>query len=269
MNYQHSFHACNFADVLKHLVFLYALDYMKKKPAPFFVLDTHAGAGLYDLQGDQANKTNEAFYGVLKLRGANVPHSSLLKVYLDTVEPYLENGFYPGSPQLAADSLRPQDVLRLTELHPVVFDSLAEHVKGQCAIHRRLQDGYEALRAYLPPQQRRGIVLIDPPFEDHDEFSKMTQHIEQAFARFSQGIFLIWYPIKDKKAVDLFRTNMKAIGVEQLDITIQLLDPLFRDKLNHTGLYVLNPPYLLDQTLEEIKPMLQQLLGAKLHISRF
>jgi len=263
VNYQHSFHAGNFADVIKHLVYVYTIEYFQKKDTPLFILDTHGGCGLYDLLSEHAQKTQEAHYGVMKLNHLDSRHS-LLNRYLSLIQPYLNQNVYPGSPCFAAALLRKQDVLRVSELHPPVYESLKEHTIGFKNIYVTLQDGYESMRAYLPPKEKRGIVLIDPPYEIGNEFTLCAQSLKDAFKRFSQGTYIIWYPIKDHHAVSHFKKSISSLSCEKLELTIELLTPGFKDKLNKAGLLVLNPPYLLQENIQELQSALEQVMAVNI-----
>jgi len=263
VNYQHSFHAGNFADVMKHLVYVYTIEYFQKKDAPLFILDTHGGCGLYDLLSDHAQKTQEAQYGAVKLNHTNTEHS-LLNRYLSLIKPYLNQNAYPGSPCFAAALLRKQDVLRVSELHPLVYESLKEHTIGFQNIYVTLQDGYESMRAYLPPKEKRGVVLIDPPYERVNEFELCAKSLKDAFKRFSQGTYIIWYPIKDHHAVSNFKKSISSLSCDKLEITIELLAPAFKEKLNKAGLLVLNPPYLLQENIQELQAVLEQVMDVKI-----
>lgn len=265
MNYQHSFHAGNFADVIKHIVYIYTLDYFKNKETPFFILDTHGGAGAYDLRSQDAQKTQEATYGVLKVINKQT-EDLLLQRYFKIIQPYMNDQVYPGSPCIAASMIRECDVLRVTELHPEVYFLLKKEMLSYKNVHLRLQDGYEALRAYLPPKEKRGIVLIDPPYEVPDEFERCQTAVLQAYKKFPQGTYLIWYPIKDHQSVVLFKKQLSTLSCEQLEITISLLDTAFKHKLNKAGLLFLNPPYLLKEHLQSLQSELEKALGVSLSL---
>ena len=207
MNYRHAFHAGNFADVIKHIVLVRILTYLQDKPAPFRVIDTHAGAGVYDLAGDEAQRSGEWLTGIARVMQARFSEAALplLTPYLDIVRafnPQRELKAYPGSPLIARALLRPQDRLTACEVEP----KARKHLIG--ALRRDTQakvvdlDGWMALPAFVPPNERRGLVLIDPPYEDKDEFARMAAGFSEAFAKWPTGSYLLWYPAKSRRATD-------------------------------------------------------------------
>ncbi len=259
MNYRHAYHAGGFSDVVKHAVLALALGHLRRKDTPFFVLDTHAGIGRYDLSGPQAEKTGEWQGGVGRLLAAPAPQPALTP-YLDAVRRLNPEGglrWYPGSPEVARGLLRPGDRLALVELHP---EDMAE-LKGGFAGDRRVgihhMDGYAALKALLPPPERRGLVLIDPPFEVKDEVARLRAGLAQALKRWSTGIYLIWYPIKARPAIERFHADIAMLAPPPTLVAEVLLRPAedpFR--LNGTGMLIVNPPWQLDAALGELLPWL-------------
>lgn len=280
MNYRHAFHAGNFADVLKHVVLARVLDYMKRKDAPFRVIDTHAGIGRYDLASTEAAKTGEWQDGIARLVGPHAwPFSpgakELLKPYLDAV--LAENGGrglarYPGSPRVALRLMRPQDTLVANELHPDDAKTL-KHVIGRDPRARVLMlDAAIALRAQLPPKERRGVVLIDPPFEQPGEFERIAQSLAEGLERFASGTFLVWYPIKDRKAVEKWQRTLKVLKSDKIvAIDVFVRPPVDADVLNGCGLIVVNGPFTLlpelDVLLPELVASLSQNRDAQFKIS--
>lgn len=245
MNYRHAFHAGNFADVVKHLAFLAALEHLKRKESPFAVIDTHAGRGAYDLGGEQAVRTGEAEAGIAQLRGLR-GHDPLLDAYLELAAGPL----YPGSPLIAARRLRPQDRLVAIERHPEEVGALATVLKPFAKARVEEGDGYKRLAALLPPSERRGVVLIDPPYEAPDEFAQAAQSFASAFRRFATGIYLIWFPVKSKPAAEAFCGELLAAGpqkVVRIDIAV---DARGEGRLAAAGLVVVNPPYRLAETMK-------------------
>jgi 23S rRNA (adenine2030-N6)-methyltransferase len=246
MNYRHAFHAGNFADVVKHLTLVRILLHLRRKEAPFAVIDAQAGRGVYDLSSDAAQRTGEAETGIEKIRGLIGPEA--LQTYLSLAA---DPSAYPGSPLIAAKLMRPQDRLVAVEKHP---EESAE-LKKTLAIFRKARveeaDGYRALNALLPPPERRGLVLLDPPFEMENEFEQLADGVKQGLARFATGIFLIWYPFKDQAAARSFCgevvTSLIA-GVTALAMEVSIAAP--EGKLGKTGLLVLNPPYGFDADME-------------------
>ncbi len=238
MNYRHIYHAGNFADVMKHALLLRLLAGMQRKPKPFLVLDTHAGIGRYDVTSEQAEKTGEWREGVGKILASPPP---ALAEYVDAVN---RLGLYPGSPVFTAEALRPDDRLVACELHPEDAASLRRTMRPypNAAVHER--DGYEALGAFLPPPEKRALVLIDPPFERTDEFSVLAKTLGQAWKKFPSGVYVIWYPIKHRAPVRGFFEALKAAAIRDV-IAAEFLrrpdtDPA---RLNGAGLAIINPPY--------------------------
>jgi 23S rRNA (adenine2030-N6)-methyltransferase len=269
MNYRHAYHAGNFADVLKHAVLTLVLDYMKRKQAPFRVIDTHAGAGRYALASPQAEKTGEWQGGIARLVGVDAkplpPRAAQhLQPYLDVVR--RENagdtlGFYPGSPAIALSLMRSQDTLIANELHPEELSLLREAIGGDRRAKLMALDAWVALKALLPPKERRGVVLIDPPFEEKDEFGRIATGLAQGLQRFATGIYIVWYPIKDLKPVARFHAELTALAMpKSLRIELMLQRPSDPERLNGCGLIVVNPPYTLEGQLAAVLPELSRRL---------
>jgi 23S rRNA (adenine2030-N6)-methyltransferase len=270
MNYRHIYHAGNFADVVKHAVLCLILAHLKTKPTPVFALDSHAGVGRYDLRADEAQRTDESSQGIRRLLAQRTLPPDLTD-YIAAVAAL--NGarrltadnlrLYPGSPWILRRLLRPGDRLAAVELHPVDAKALAREFAAdrQVTIHR--MDGYQALKALLPPSERRGLVLIDPPFEEADEFSRLANGLRQAHRRWATGIYALWYPIKARRPVDVFLDDLANSGIRR----IALLELMIRaaedpERLNGCGLVIVNPPWrLLDQlpsVLRFLAPVLAQ-----------
>ncbi|HYH22760.1 MAG TPA: 23S rRNA (adenine(2030)-N(6))-methyltransferase RlmJ [Azospirillum sp.] len=257
MNYRHIFHAGNFADVMKHAVLALIVEHLRAKPAAFCVLDTHAGIGRYDLSSNPAQRTLEYQDGIARLFGQAPPHPALTP-YLDAVTSLNPDGvlrWYPGSPRLARALLRPQDRLVLSELHTDDVQTLRREFAGdrQVAVHH--QDAYEALKAHTPPKEKRGLVLIDPPFEEPDEFARLVAGLTAAHRRWPTGIYAIWYPIKERPAVWRFHDALEASGIRRIlrtELTIHAEDTHLR--LNGCGMAIVNPPWRLDETLGALLP---------------
>jgi 23S rRNA (adenine2030-N6)-methyltransferase len=268
MNYRHAYHAGNFADVVKHATLALVIERLKAKDAPFAVLDTHAGIGRYDLSSIEAQKTGEFRDGVLRLL------ESPPKALPAELEPYLavvrnlnrgrpELRWYPGSPRLALDLLRPQDRMVLLELHPEDARTLSALFAGDRRVSVHNSDGYIGLKAFLPPKERRGLVLIDPPFERRDEFERLARGLRHAHRRWASGQYLLWYPIKDRAPVDAFHAALKAAGIARVLVAELLLRPANDpERLNGCGLVLVNPPWRLDAALASLLPKLAELFGA-------
>ncbi|GBQ30006.1 23S rRNA (adenine(2030)-N(6))-methyltransferase RlmJ [Gluconacetobacter sacchari] len=243
MNYRHAFHAGNFADCMKHALLVLLLQALARKPAAFSVLDTHAGSGRYDLGGTQATRTMEWRGGIGRL--LDDPPPGLPPAYLDLVRQAGAPDIYPGSPLVTAMMLRPQDRLVCCELHPEDSQTLRALFADtpQVSVHAR--DGYAALGALLPPREaRRGLVLIDPPFEQPDEFSRLAQGLATAHQRFATGILAAWYPIKHRAPVRAFLDSLRDSGIRDIvALELTLRPPLDPTRLNGCGLVVVNPPF--------------------------
>ena len=267
MNYHHEFHAGNFADVFKHIVFCRILHYLRGKPAAFRVIDTHAGAGLYDLGGAEAKRGGEWQEGIARLIAAQVeaPVAALLAPYLDVVSALNERGrlrLYPGSPALARAWLRPQDRLIACEVEPQAAAALRQNLRGDVRIKVLEIDGWTALGAYVPPKERRGLVLIDPPFEEERDFARLAHGLVAAQRKWATGIYLLWYPIKDRGGPDALAKSLRRLGPAKLlraELNVgPLSDPT---RLNGCGLILLNPPWTLEQELSLLLPALAGILG--------
>jgi len=281
MNYRHAFHAGNFADVIKHIVLTRVLIYLHEKPSAFRLIDTHAGSGRYDLTGEEAQRSGEWRLGIARLLGASLDAqaAALIRPYLDIVRSFnvgSELTVYPGSPLIARALLRPQDRLTACELEP------GAHVQLLAALRRDRQarvvkiDGWTALPAYVPPQERRGVVLVDPPFEQPDEFERLAKGFEAAYAKWPTGIFILWYPLKDARAARRLggrvadalvqgepqANRRKEIAERYLQIEFQTGPAVRSDGLTAAGLIVVNPPWTLARDVAAIATPLARVLGA-------
>lgn len=261
MNYRHAFHAGNFADCMKHLLLVWLLRAMQRKPAPIFVLDTHAGAGRHDLTSDQARRTGEAEAGIGRLLGlSTVDMVEPLRDYLSLVRPFvaLDPPAYPGSPLLIRALLRPDDQLACCELHPEEHAALRRLFArdAQVSVHHR--DAWEALGALLPPRPKRALVLIDPPYEAPDEFARLMQGLQLAHARMQSAVLAAWYPVKTRRQARGFHDGVRAIPLrDAVAAELLLRDPVDPARLNGCGLLVVNPPYRFEA---ETEPALRALL---------
>ena len=267
MNYRHAFHAGNFADVVKHAVLARIIVHLKEKPAAFRVIDTHAGAGLYDLCGPEASRTGEWREGIGRLLAAQLSPGvhTLLAPYLDAVAALNPGGdmkLYPGSPALAQSLLRDQDRLVVCEWEPNAARALAAFVHGDARAKAVEIDGYTALNAYVPPKERRGLVLIDPPYEQPDEFERLGQALAAAHRKWPTGIYALWYPIKNLRETAAFARRIAASGIARVlraELTLARADS---QRLGGSGLILVNPPWRLEQELSVLMPALAQSLGA-------
>jgi 23S rRNA (adenine2030-N6)-methyltransferase len=271
MNYRHAYHAGNFADVVKHAVFALAIDYLKRKPAAFRIIDTHAGRGRYQLNAAEAAKTQEWRAGIGRLLGPDgkaLPPAvaPLLEVYLDAVRAENAPGelaLYPGSPALALGLMRAQDTLVANDMHPEEHAALQAGLgRGRRGVKLLRLDGWMALRALLPPPERRGLILIDPPFEEDGDLGRLVQALSDGLRRFGTGVFLAWYPIKDvRTTARLNRAVARAAPGKLLSLELLIRQPRNRDALNGCGLLIANPPFTLAKVLERAGPGLARLLA--------
>jgi len=263
MNYRHAFHVGNHADVLKHMALLLCLDALKKKPAPFAVLDTHAGRGLYDLAGDEATRSPEWEDGVAKLWNWPAPPAPVAR-YLDAVRAFNADGVlrtYPGSPALITPALREGDALIACELHPQEHASLKRALPRVGGVQVHARDGWEALSALLPPPQRRGLVLIDPPYEAPDELTRAARALGPALKRFGHGAYLWWRPLKSESALNAADAEARAQGArETLRADLWVDAPQPEGKLSGSSLFFINPPFGVEAALREALPFLADAL---------
>src|SRR4051812_14545224 len=267
MNYRHAFHAGNFADVVKHAILARIITHLKEKPSAFRVIDTHAGAGLYDLCGPEASRTGEWRLGIAPLLGAPFAPGvrGLLAPYLDAVAALNPDGtlkVYPGSPALTLFLLREQDRLVACEREPNAARALAGFVHGDVRAKAVQIDGYTALNAYVPARERRGLVLIDPPFEQADEFERLVRALAAAHRKWPTGIYALWYPIKNLRETAAFARSIAASGVARVLRAELTLARVGNARLGGSGLIVVNPPWRLEEELSVLLPALAEGLGA-------
>jgi 23S rRNA (adenine2030-N6)-methyltransferase len=269
MNYRHAFHAGSFADVLKHAVLVRILVHLRAKPAAFRVIDTHAGAGRYELTGDEAMRGGEWRDGIGRLLGAAIGEEArtLLAPYLDAVARCNGAGgltTYPGSPALGRALLRPQDRLIACELEPVAAAALARTLARDARCKAVAIDGWTALNAYVPPKERRGVVLVDPPFEEASEFARLAQGLETAHHKWPGGTYLLWYPIKERDAPDALARRLRRSGMAKiLRVELSVPVPHGSARLGACGLIVVNPPWTLAAELELLLPELAAALAGE------
>jgi 23S rRNA (adenine2030-N6)-methyltransferase len=266
VNYHHAYHAGNFADVLKHLVLARILQHLARKETPFRAIDTHAGIGLYQLTAEEAEKTGEWRDGIGRLDTAFAPEvEALLEPYRDVVEAVRRRHgpeAYPGSPAIIREMLRPQDRGVLVELHPEDARVLSDRFNTVTNLKVMELDGWTALRALIPPKEKRGVVLIDPPFEETGELARMTREILKSLAKWPGGVFCAWYPIKDMRDVDAAAAELaSACPRPGLRIELVIDRPDVPDRLNGCGLFVVNPPWTLRSEAEILLPALASRLS--------
>lgn len=267
MNYRHAYHAGNFADVVKHAVLALVIEHMKQKPAPFRIVDTHAGIGAYDLGSIEAEKTGEWREGIGRVMAADFSEEArgALAPYLDVVRRLNRDGSltrYPGSPLLARELMRGEDRLVVNELHPEDLLLLKRLFAHDSQVKVMALDAWTAVKALLPPPERRGVVLIDPAFEQEGELDRLVEALQEGVRRFAGGTYLLWYPIKELRPVAAFRRKIAALGLPKataFELTIR--DTQDETLLNGAGLMVVNAPFTLAATLEVLLPELARVLA--------
>ncbi len=265
-SYRHAFHAGNHADVLKHAVLVHILDYFNNKDNPYWVIDTHAGAGIYDLRSDWATKNGEFTDGLDRLLSAkDLP--PVLQRYVEAVAHFNPDGlanFYPGSPWLALSALRSGDRLRLFEMHPSEADALRHNLQAHGGSAPRLAtvyeaDGFKGLKGQLPPAPRRGITIIDPSYEDKHDYRNTLQALNEGLKRFATGCYAIWYPqVQRREANELVR-SLERLQVPWVHASLTVCKPAADGfGLHGSGMFVVNPPWTLYGALEPAMPWLAQ-----------
>jgi 23S rRNA (adenine2030-N6)-methyltransferase len=267
MNYRHAFHAGNFADVLKHAVLALVLQHLNRKDSAYRVIDTHAGVGLYDLGGERASRTGEWRDGIGRILDATLAPeaAALLAPYLEVVRDVrAEHGpdIYPGSPEFARRMIRRQDRLIAIEKHPEDFASLAEALGRDRRAKALALDGWTALKAYVPPVEKRGLVLIDPPFEEPGEFERMGRAVLAAWRKWQTGLYLLWYPLKQEDDGDVLSRMLAEGGVgKRLRVELLVRPAGAQGRLRGSGLLLVNPPWTLANDLNSLLPELGRVLG--------
>ncbi|MEY1272123.1 23S rRNA (adenine(2030)-N(6))-methyltransferase RlmJ [Proteus mirabilis] len=263
LSYRHSFHAGNHADVLKHIVQTLIIESLKEKEKPFLYLDTHAGAGRYQLTNAHATRTGEYLEGIARLwQQEEVPE--LILPYLEAVSSLNTSGelrYYPGSPLLAAKLLREQDLLMLTELHPTDFPLLRTEFSRDKRVRVFREDGFGQLKSKLPPASRRGFALIDPPYELKQDYSAVVKGIVEGYKRFATGTYAIWYPVVHRQQIKRMLKELEATGIRKI-LQIELAVKPDSDQLGMTasGMIVINPPWKLASQMTSILPWLHKTL---------
>jgi 23S rRNA (adenine2030-N6)-methyltransferase len=272
MNYRHAFHAGNFADVIKHIVLVRILTHLQDKPAAFRVIDTHAGAGVYDLTGEEALRGGEWLTGIARVMQARFSETAapLVAPYLDIVRafnPQRDLQAYPGSPLIARALLRPQDRLTACEVEPTARKRLIEALRRDSQARVVDLDGWMALPAFVPPNERRGLVLIDPPYEQKDEFERLAEGFTEAYAKWPTGSYLLWYPVKSRRATDSLARHVAAEAAagaspgKCLRLEFSVAPQAAEPGLTSAGLLIVNPPWKLADELRAILPELEKPLG--------
>lgn len=265
MNYRHSFHAGNSADVVKHSLLIALVQALQLKEGALTLIDTHAGCGLYDLEGDEAQRTGESAQGVLRAFADPNPllndYRAAVRAVNDGDEPHL----YPGSPRILAQLLRPQDFLILNEKHPEDVYALRGAMRDTpAAVHAR--DAYEFWLAMLPPRTARGVVVVDPPYEQTDERDRVTATLAAACRKWAHGVTVIWYPLKDRTTHRRWKEQLRKLGIPKfLTVEHWLYDADQPGIYNGAGLFIVNPPYAFTQALPPLLEALRAALAPEGH----
>lgn len=254
-SYRHIYHAGNFADVAKHVILTLLVDAMQRKDSPFCYLDTHAGIGRYDLNSLQAQQTGEFHHGVERIFNAAHPPEPVAN-YLIIVRQFNQGEqllSYPGSPRFVRALLRNQDRMVLSELNPADNAALKREFSGDRQVAVHLKDAYQGLRAFLPPREKRALILIDPAYERKDEYQRLIEGITEAYARFPTGVYAIWYPIMSRSLVNRFYTDLQATGLRRLLRTeILIREESERTQMSGSGMIIINPPWQIDLQLADL-----------------
>ncbi|WP_294901341.1 23S rRNA (adenine(2030)-N(6))-methyltransferase RlmJ [Tatumella sp. UBA2305] len=263
LSYRHSFHAGNHADVLKHTVQSLIIQSLQEKDKPFLYLDTHAGAGRYLLGSEHAERTGEYLEGIARIwQHPEAPQQ--LQPYLSAVNALNRSGklkYYPGSPLIARHLLRPQDSLQLTELHPSDFPLLRNEFLKDDRAQLSRSDGYQQLKAKLPPASRRGLILIDPPYEIKTDYQAVVAGIQEGYKRFATGIYALWYPVVLRQQIKRMINELQATGIKRiLQIELAVRPDSDQRGMTASGMIVINPPWKLASEMEAVLPWLHQQL---------
>ena len=272
--YRHAFHAGNHADVLKHCVLQQILMYMNQKDKPYWVIDTHAGAGMYSLASDYANTKSEYLDGVARLWDCDdLP--PVLREYMNLIQLCNNKGdwsLYPGSPEVIRRTIRADDRMRLFELHPTDFDILQENFERDRQAKLFKSDGFASLKALLPPPTRRAVIFMDPPYEIKTDYLKVVDALEEGLARFAEGVYVVWYPILTRGDYVRMLESLRKLSEKTLNIAMTVQEPDEKGfGMLGSGLFVINPPWTLKTTMEAVMPYLIEKLaqypGASYEIS--
>lgn len=271
LSYLHAFHAGNFADVLKHTILIQILDYLNQKEKPYLYFDTHAGAGLFKLQAEESQKNCEYENGIGKLWKRNDLPPALLR-YRDIVaaiqqlqdQPSEALTFYPGSPWFARYVSRDHDRMQLCELHPREFETLRKNMQGERRIKLFRENGFQRAIASMPPSSRRGMMLIDPPYEVKTDYQLVVDSVKECYKRFATGTYAIWYPVVKRDTIDKMLDAFKQSGIRNIQVfELGLSKDSPGRGMTSSGMLVINPPWTLKQTMETCLPYLAQTLGGK------
>ena len=262
LSYRHSFHAGNFADVIKHIVLVEILEYLTKKDSPFEYVDTHAGAGLFNLKSSEAQKLQEFGNGIGKLKSENFPE---LKAYFDVIRSCNKSGalsFYPGSPMIARYFLRPQDRAWLFELHPKDYRLLRDYMNPGKKIRVSCEDGLAGMTTLLPPASRRGLTLIDPSYEIKSDYDQVVDNVVKAHKKFSTGIYAIWYPVVDRSRIERMERKFIKSGIKNIQrFEVGVAADSADGGMTSSGMIIVNPPWMLFEKMSGLLPKLAETLA--------
>ena len=262
LSYRHSFHAGNFADIIKHVVLVEILEHLAQKETPFEYIDTHSGAGLYNLTSNDAQKLQEHTNGIAKIEPKDFPELARYFEVINTYNKSSDLNIYPGSPSIAQHFLRKQDRAWLFELHPKDYESLSHNIRSNKKIRGSCQDGLTGMLSLLPPTSRRGLVLIDPSYEIKSEYDHVIDTVIQAYKKFSSGIYAIWYPVVDRRKIDHMEKKLIQSGIKNIQrFELGLSADTEERGMTASGLFVINPPWKLLGKMATLLPKLAQKLG--------
>lgn len=257
LSYRHSFHAGNFADVIKHVVLVEMLEHLIKKEAAFEYIDTHAGAGLYDLRSDEANKLHEYANGIGKLNVSDFPELTSYFAVIESLNPSNALSVYPGSPAIAQYFLRPQDRAWLFELHPQDYESLSHLMANNRRVRVYCGDGFNGLKAQLPPGSRRGLVLMDPSFEIKSDYERVIEIFVAGYKKFSSGVYALWYPVVDRSRLNIMETLLLKSGIKNIQrFELGVARDSEQRGMTASGMIVINPPWTLFDKMSGLLPRL-------------
>lgn len=264
LSYRHSYHAGNYADVIKHIVLIEILEHLTKKENAFDYIDTHAGAGLYNLQSERTAKLQEYMQGIGKLKPTDWPE---LTSYFDVIASYNKADsldFYPGSPAISSNFLRRQDRSWLYELHPRDAELLLENSGKQKGVRVMFEDGFKGMDAILPPISRRGLVLIDPSYEIKSDYGQVFDAIDSTYKKFPTGTYALWYPVVDRKNIDILERKFIRSGIKKIQqFELAIAPDQFGSGMSASGMIVINPPWMLKDKMAKVLPKLVSALGGE------
>lgn len=262
MNYRHQFHAGGFSDVLKHMVLIRLIQAFAQKETPFCYLDTHAGKGLYDLTLDPKASVHDSMKGIAKLMPSKRDCPQAINQYLTLVENCHYPDFYPGSPWIASLLMRKNDRLILNELNPEECKELKRQLKQDLRVAIHQQNGFQALKAFLPPKENRGLILMDPAFEKEEEWDRLIISLKEGLAKFPSGVYALWYPLKDKKIVKQFLNTLRALELPKLfNIQLSIYPDDTAFKLFGSGMVIINAPWKFEEDCRQWLPWLWERLS--------